>query len=280
MDAIKWKPENWVSLLLAVLVGPFAFLYANSAKLFWCFTIILVVAIGAYYYGLIAMPVFQFFSPVLCFIGVLAFLVIREKPAAYRQWYSKWWWALFILLVVLSTLFRVFFYEFFLIPSSSMSPSLSIGDRIVVHKRGYGSYSAYGVMIKESLPSDSLQLERGRVYAFKKQGSDAIYVKRLIGLPGDQVEIIGSKLYLNSQAVAKSEVSSNSSEAIYEEKLDKISYKIKVMNTLSRNRNYSFNVPDGQYFLLGDNRDNSADSRHFGAISKDRFFGHVVHVIK
>ena len=278
MQSVDWKPRNWLSLLLSILVGPFVFLYANSPKLFWGFiTVIIAFGIVNYSLGIFSGVLVQLISIVICFVGVCFFVIKNSKPVGVRKWYSKFWWALFIIFIVLIFTIRSFFIEPFRIPAASMSPSLESGDIVITNKFCYGSYGTFGITVNDSTPCEFIKLKRGHIYAFKLPRSQATYLKRLVGLPGDQIEIKDSQLYLNGRSVERQLVSSNDGGEIYEELLGEISYQIKKRKSFSRRKDFSVTVPQGQYFLLGDNRDRSADSRSFGSLSKDSFVGRVVY---
>src|SRR5690606_7829840 len=108
-----------------------------------------------------------------------------------RRWFSRWWAIPAIYLSFLLPIFitRTFFYEPFSIPASSMSPSINTGDIIIVKKYGYGSYSAYGVKLFNSENASNIDFVRGNIHAFYPPHTDVPYVKRLIGKPGDTIEI-------------------------------------------------------------------------------------------
>ena len=197
-----------------------------------------------------------------------------------RRWYSKWWWLLWLLFIALILLTRSFLYEPFRIPSSAMSPSLIRGDNVVVSKKGYGNYGTLGFMLIDSEPSKSLQYNRGRMYAFKHAPHNVIYLKRLIGLPGDTVEIKASQLYVNGNKVPREFISAGDTGYIFQETLDGISYQITKSHAFKQTRDFKTTVPIGQYFFLGDNRDNSADSRFYGSVDKNQIIGHVALVIR
>jgi signal peptidase I len=137
------------------------------------------------------------------------------------------------------------------IPTSSMENNLLIGDHLLVNKFVYGLHSG---LLSKLLPYK--EPKRGDVIVFKFPGSpDVAYVKRLIGLPGDKLEMIGRTIYINGQAL-------------------KESYKTQYIDEESLYRHYGpYDIPEGHYFAMGDNRDNSADSRTWGFLPRDYLLG-------
>ena len=197
-------------------------------------------------------------------------------------------YALIIAIIIRSLLFQPFY-----IPSSSMEPNLLVGDRLFVSKYTYG-YSRHSFPLSLNLSSNRIMFKepkRGDVIVFKTSYKNddfflfrmicklvgsckTDYVKRLIGLPGDNIQFINGDLYINNTQVIKNkiknlplELNCGDSECfVFEEKLPEgVTY-----NTIYRKYNgytetIEFNVPKDHYFFLGDNRDNSTDSRYLAA---------------
>jgi signal peptidase I len=177
-----------------------------------------------------------------------------------------------IVALVLAMLFRTFLFQPFYIESGSMKDTLLIGDYLFVSKFGYG-FSRY------SLPF-SLHLFDGRILARQPRPGDIVlfklpsdnttdYIKRLVGLPGDTIQVKHSVLYINDQPVPRTKLGTytDPDDGItytrYQETLpDGVSYEVLDRETDSFEDNTEvFTVPAGHYFMMGDNRDNSSDSR-------------------
>ena len=157
-----------------------------------------------------------------------------------------------IVITAVIALFAVtFVIQAFKIPTGSMEKNLLIGDHLLVNKFVYGLHS--GFIAKWLLPYKEPQ--RGDVIVFKFPGKpETAYVKRLIGMPGDKVELINRVLYINDEPLQED----------YTQYID------------ARSINEHFEpvvVPPGHYFAMGDNRDNSADSRIWGFVPRDYLYG-------
>ena len=193
-------------------------------------------------------------------------------------------YALIIAIIIRSLLLQPFY-----IPSSSMEPTLIVGDRLFVTKYSYG-YSKHSfpfsppILEKRIMFSDP---ERGDVVGFKTPTDNRTdYIKRLIGLPGDQIQFIDSNIYLNNNEILKSKISKK--DVIYcgNNTIDVFTFEETLPNgkihTTVYLKNFPFQnsdifiVPDEHYFFLGDNRDCSKDSRFLtsvGYVHKDNLVG-------
>ncbi|MFM2480229.1 signal peptidase I [Celerinatantimonas sp. YJH-8] len=194
---------------------------------------------------------------------------------------------------------RSFVYEPFQIPSGSMMPTLLVGDFILVEKFAYG--------LKDPIFNDTIiptgHPKRGDIVVFKYPHNPKVdYIKRVVGLPGDRV------IYRNKQLFIQPKCESSECPAAtpvpekylgsgtfhmgpypldsYQEQLGKVQHHILVNPALDDRVNYyyqqpgtepdEFIVPDGEYFVMGDNRDNSADSRYWGFVPTHNLVGRAV----
>ncbi|WP_172152541.1 MULTISPECIES: signal peptidase I [Pseudomonas] len=161
---------------------------------------------------------------------------------------------------------RSFLVEPFQIPSGSMKPTLEVGDFILVNKFAYGI--RLPVLDTKIIEVDNPQ--RGDVMVFRYPSDPNInYIKRVVGLAGDQIRYSSDKrLFVNGQPVAQQllgeEPGSLGSVALYEERLGAAEHMIrKEMNRYRAEPGREWVVPQGHYFMMGDNRDNSNDSRYW-----------------
>ena len=183
-------------------------------------------------------------------------------------------YALIIAIIIRSLLIQPFY-----IPSSSMEPTLLVGDRLFVTKYSYG-YSKHSFPFSPPLFNKRINFtepKRGDVVVFKTPADNRTdYIKRLVGLPGDTIQFIDSNLYINNSEILKSVISKN--DKIYcgnrtidvltfEEKLTKgKSHKSVYLKDFSFQNSDIFIVPKDHYFFLGDNRDCSKDSRFLSSV--------------
>lgn len=183
---------------------------------------------------------------------------------------------------------RSFFFEPFHIPSSSMKPTLLIGDYIFVAKYSYG-YSRYSFPFGFNFFAGRIwksEPKRGDVAVFRLPSDPSInYVKRLIGLPGDKIQMRDGVLFINDEEVKKS-----ADEKFFDEDSGIQIEIAKFLETLPSGRSFNtldqsrtpqdntgiYEVPQNHYFMMGDNRDNSQDSRflsHVGFVPEENLVG-------
>jgi signal peptidase I len=179
--------------------------------------------------------------------------------------------------LLVALLIRSFLYQPFYIPSSSMEPTLLIGDRIFVSKYSYG-YSRHSLPFSPNFSSKRYfkkTPKRGDVIVFKTpQDNRTDYIKRLIGLPGDTIQFINGELYLNEKKIKRTskiidiDINLPGTANIFDEILpDGKKYTVVYSEEYNLNKNSDkYLVPPNKYFFMGDNRDNSTDSRVLGRV--------------
>jgi len=193
-------------------------------------------------------------------------------------------YALIIAVVIRSLLIQPFY-----IPSSSMEPTLLVGDRLFVTKYSYG-YSKHSFPFSPPILNKRIMFnspQRGDVIVFKTPADNRTdYIKRLIGLPGDRIQFIDSNLYLNNSELLKSKISNISKIFCGNRAIDVYKFEEKLPSGKKFHtvylKNYTYQtsdifvVPDNHYFFLGDNRDCSKDSRYLtsvGYVHQDNLVG-------
>ncbi|NEJ14549.1 signal peptidase I [Rhizobium leguminosarum] len=177
--------------------------------------------------------------------------------------------------LILAMVIRTVLFQPFTIPSGSMMPTLLVGDYIFVNKFAYG-YSKYSLPFSPDVFSGRLfgaDPKRGDIVVFRFPPNPEVdYIKRCIGLPGDHIQVADGVLYVNSKPVPKVADGSFTSDykldpgadvPVFRETLDNgKTYDTLDQSPVSRGDNTrEFIVPEGHYFMMGDNRDNSLDSR-------------------
>ncbi len=198
--------------------------------------------------------------------------VLTDSNSVRRPWYVEYSRSFFpVILIVL--IVRSFLVEPFRIPSASMMPTLLAGDFILVNKFSYGI----------RLPVANVKVlgdgrpERGDVAVFRYPEDPSVaFIKRIVGLPGDRLRFEEKQLYINGEPVPQVPVPDGEWEAegLYTrlERIGDGEHEILVRN-FGRLGAAEWTVPEGQYFVLGDNRDNSRDSRFWGFLPDDNLIG-------
>ena len=182
--------------------------------------------------------------------------------------------------LIIAIIIRSLFFQPFYIPSSSMEPTLLIGDRLFVTKYSYG-FSKHSFPFSPNISNKRLLFKkpkRGDVIVFKTPADNRTdYIKRLIGLPDDEIQFIDGNLFINNNQVLKTKKNIKNLNIYCGSKvLNAIAYEEKLPNGVSYTAVYDKNntykdsdiyiVPKNHYFFLGDNRDCSKDSRYLGSV--------------
>ena len=211
-----------------------------------------------------------------------------------------------ILLVILC--FRSFAYEPYQIPSSSMEPGLQIGDFVLVNKFAYGlklpainkliskgkepqrgdvavfvpPHTLCEATLEDARPElSTLSIKKIQIFqrsfnsARRQTGCTKLgikYIKRVIGIPGDRVEIKGYEIYINGNKLEQVLSEKKGEESLYLETIDDVNHLIRITG-IKEFDNFVWLVPPDRYLAIGDNRDNSLDSRNWGYFSKEHLIG-------
>lgn len=182
--------------------------------------------------------------------------------------------------LILAFIVRVFLFQPFNIPSGSMIPTLLVGDYLFVAKYAYG-YSRYSFPFGPDLFSGRIWAEdpkRGDVVVFKlPRDNETDYIKRVIGLPGDEIQMISGVLQINGEPVKKERIS----DFVLEDPSGRERHLTRYRETLPNGVSYPvldlvnegigdnteiYKVPENHFFMMGDNRDNSTDSRFLSEV--------------
>ncbi len=199
--------------------------------------------------------------------------VVYEEP-----WYVEYAKSFFPVLLIVLVL-RSFIAEPFRIPSGSMMPTLLVGDFILVNKFAYG----VRLPVLNTKVIDNGEPKRGDVVVFRYplRPSDD-YIKRVIGLPGDKISYYNNMLYINGEPMPQQPVAiyqgvgrgqAMTGANVHEEKLADVTHQVLLDPNRRFNRRHEVVVPPGQFFVMGDNRDHSNDSRYWGFVPEDNLVG-------
>ena len=229
--------------------------------------------------------------------GDLANITTAQEMIRAQPWWLDWTAGLFPVILVVFLL-RSFLFEPFKIPSGSMIPTLMVGDLILVNKFHYGvRLPVINKKITEGTPP-----ARGDVMVFRyppRPSQD--YIKRVVGLPGDEVAYLNKKLTINGKPLSKTSLPDFFDDDTmhyskqFEELLGDKPHRLLNEETqpafvsgasdfeFKQNCNYSIEgvvckVPAGHYFMMGDNRDNSLDSRYWGFVPDKNIVGKAFYV--
>ena len=170
-------------------------------------------------------------------------------------------------------LLRSFVVEPFQIPSQSMLPTLKVGDFILVSKSTYG----IRLPVLRTKLVDISSPKRGDVMVFFPPHEDRYFIKRVVGLPGDKVQVLDGVLFINGEQMEQvfmPEEATSARSVVMTENLIGSQHLIQKRISPTRlSQSYSSMVPVGHYFMMGDNRDNSSDSRVWGPVPEERIVG-------
>ena len=290
----------WVAVLLAVLSPVYAMCYVAAG---WRALGYFAVSVGLLPIAIILTTFIDIPMPAVEVLGTLALRVVGSVDGYRRAkawsastrlpWYARWPGLVPIMAVLFVGLLalRAFIVEPFRIPSEAMVPTLVVGDYIVVDKHAYGLRlpSADRPLIMLARP------KRGDVAVFLYPEKPEIkYVKRVVGLPGDRVTYLDKRLSINGEDVRTAPApGQNRSDPTdeYVEDLGGRRHRILINRDAPpvhlgvvrsfphrdaceyNDRGFVCTVPEGHYFVMGDNRDTSSDSRYWGFVPEANFLG-------
>lgn len=199
------------------------------------------------------------------------------------------------LMIFFVFLFRSMFFEPFKIPSGSMVPSLMIGDFILVNKLAYGVKLPFTEWLVDIVLESPIYLQnfippkRGDVIVFVYPKDTSMYfIKRLIGLPGDVIEIVDKRVYINGKEIATQVIDGTNIMADMDDKFKKEKFLFyqgdiegkkftyQIVEDQSSHEPIKFTVPPKEYFVMGDNRDFSSDSRFWGTVPERYIKGKAI----
>jgi signal peptidase I len=179
----------------------------------------------------------------------------------------------FLLFLILMFAARSSLADWYVVPSGSMQPTIVEGDRILVNKMAYH----LEIPFTDIAIMDTGSPQRGDIVIINSDAAGMRLVKRLIGLPGDNIAMYQNQLMINGQPI---QYSANKTDNTALEKLDHGSHMVKLIPSATAKDSFNrVTVPPGHYLVMGDNRNNSADSRYYGFIPEAELQGQALRVL-
>ena len=282
--AIKKRRRWWLAGLLSFLVPGLGQVYNGQETKGLFYYVVLSVwgglAIGLLCY-LLKSPITPMNIGIICLLALISMivwiLIIFESIRTARRIssdytlkrYNRWYIYLLVILIIRlvdysveTVIVKNKIVKAYKIPAGSMMPTLLMGDHFICDLSYYRSHNP----------------KRGDIVVFKwPMDESKDFVKRIIGIPGDTIQIINDDVYINNEKlelkfVGKCSLKHGIGADIYQETLGNVSYQI-----LDQNKRYEYfgpiTVPEGEYFVMGDNRDYSSDSRHWGMVKRHQIYG-------
>lgn len=266
---MHWKANKWIAGMLGLVLQPIGMLYVAKPRWALFYFLLPLLSILAIWL-VINQPLFTGAIAVALSLICAGHAFIAASimmPLTQRPWYTRWYAIIGACITTIALIFsfRALAWEPFHIPSVSMSPALNPGDYIWVQKWG-------------------TPLERGQLLVFRAPLKNKnILVKRLVGLPGDKIQFDATGITLNGTKITRQDSTTlqdenTASEQTFVEILGNIKYTViyHSNDNLALNIEGNIVVPEDHYFMLGDNRDRSMDSRHWGVIRGSDILGHPV----
>lgn len=200
--------------------------------------------------------------------------------------FASGWVGSLVIAFLVATSIKSAIADWYVVPTGSMKPTIIEGDRIFVNKLSYDLKVPYTTQHISSWNNP----ERGDIVVFYSPKDKKRLVKRVIGLPGDSISMENNRLYINGKEISYEQaalppglqdtISESSRLGVFREELPGFTHDIMVTYDQPAIRSFSsVHVPVGYYFMMGDNRDNSADSRYFGFVDRNLILGRATTIV-
>ncbi len=279
---MNWTPNKLIAAVIGFVYPPIGMLYVVRkwlALLYFIIPLAFITTIYIFFPKLIGSNL-EWGGFFIAVTGSIHSYHLAKKTEIVRPWFSKWYGLFPVVLIIFTPIIvtRVFFYQPFRVPSSAMEPTLPTNVILIANKNGCGNYLWFGYTIHKSKKTDSCKIERGDVVVFQYPRSpEIIYIKRVVGIGGDEITYKNKILSINSEATEHNLVKDKDPKFIFEESISNKAYQI-MLTRYKNDREGTWKVPEDHYFVLGDNRDNSADSRHWGFVPEANIVGTLGYV--
>ncbi len=203
----------------------------------------------------------------------------QKKRSFYKEWIEP-----FLIAAIVALFIRQFVVEAFKIPSGSMIPTLTVGDHLLVNKFIYGPR----IPFTDIRIFSGREPKRGEIIVFKYPRDEGKnFIKRVVGLPGDKIQIVNGKLLINDQPVPLTPAGPSRDKSVedgvladkpffFQEQLGSIKHSLQYLVDQSPKNEGPWLVPKDSVFVMGDNRDNSQDSRVWGFVQYNKILGRAL----
>ena len=199
--------------------------------------------------------------------------------------WKGWGLSIFIALII-ATSFKSAVADWYVVPTGSMKPTIVEGDRVFVNKLAYDLKVPYTTWHLSEWNAP----RRGAIVVFPSPVDGTRLIKRIIGIPGDTVEMKNDQLIINRKKVKYEHINQLNGKDLpvnmcstpydYTEDLNGTQHPVRFIPQRSAMRSFGpVTVPEGKYFMMGDNRDNSADSRYFGFVDRNLILGQAKYIV-
>ena len=211
---------------------------------------------------------------------------MNNKYKRYVSAFVKGWIGSVLIALLIAMSLKSSIADWYVVPTGSMKPTIQVGDRIFANKLAYDLKIPFTTFRIASWEDP----KRGDIVIFNSPTDGTRFVKRIVGIPGDTISMQNNRLSVNGEVLRYDDFELDSlqpaianrdiTQEIYIENLTGHKHKIMIMPY--QPSIYSFapvSVPEGSYFMMGDNRDNSADSRYFGFVDRKEILGQATAVV-
>jgi signal peptidase I len=299
------KPSRRIAAALGFFLPPAGMLYVAGAGRTAIYLVLLVViAVASLFVARENQWVGGAAGALVAIVcAVQAYRFARDFREVKRPWYSRGPGLLVVIAAFagLALGARAFLVEPFRLRSASMRPSIEPGARLIVEKWGYGNYGTLGIHFMRT--GVSSEVRRGDVVVFESPENESLdNAKRVVGVPGDTIAYFSKRLWVNDQEVPRTRIGDYaqrdraSGTPQYRERLGEYEYLVLIEAEVPpfvppakpfpliehctfTKEGLSCRVPEGHYFVLGDNRDNSIDSRAWGFVPAGNIVGKVQYIL-
>ncbi len=202
-----------------------------------------------------------------------------------KMFWKGWGYSIFVALII-ATSFKSAIADWNIVPTGSMKPTILEGDRIFVNKLAYDLKIPYTTLHIAEWGAP----QKGDIVVFYSPVNGKRLVKRVVGVPGDSIAMQNNQLIINGEKIKYEPInnstmndfslSRDANQFGFFENLSDIRHPVMIMPQHQSLRSFSpVTVPKGKYFMMGDNRDNSADSRYFGFVERSRIVGQATSIV-